>query len=77
MEVEMVNRYQFLLTTESPTEAILRHLIAEALLLKDRALPVQLRLRTRTMYRAEVVKMQTKHKTMKEIQEAKRSRETS
>jgi hypothetical protein len=72
----MGNQYLSLPATGSRMEAILHHRIAEALLLKDHARPVQPPLRTQMIYRVEVVKMQTNHKTMKEIQEVERSRET-
>jgi hypothetical protein len=76
MEVGMGNQYLSLPATGSRMEAILHHRIAEALLLKDHVRPVQPPLRTQMIYRVEVVKMQTNHKTMKEIQEVERSRET-
>jgi hypothetical protein len=53
-------------------EAILHHRIVEALLLKDHALPVQLRLKTQTTCPVEVVKMQTKHRIVKEVRKERR-----
>lgn len=70
-------RYLSRPATESQISVTFPHPTAEALLLKDHALPLPPLLRTQTMDRDEVEKMQTRREKVKGAQEAKRSRGTS